>query len=167
MKNECTKWKSELLEAALAGTTGRDLEEHLRQCTDCAEELAALRAKRERMDALLPLVARGATPATDFRARVLGAAEAAGQASDARVWRAWAFAGVTAIVLVALATGLTLRWRAARSVPAAELAAAQKLAEWQAPSDVLLQSPGRGILGSTPRLGESYLQLPAKMDKEE
>jgi anti-sigma factor RsiW len=167
MKNECVKWKNELLEAALARTTRRDLEEHLRQCSDCAEELTALRARRERLDALLPLVAQGAEPGADFRARVLGAAEAAGQASAARVWRAWAFAGATAIVLVTLATGLTLRWRTARTVAAAELAAAQKLAEWQAPSDVLLQSPGRGILGSTPRLGESYLQLPAKMNKEE
>ena len=167
MKNECMKWKDQLLEAALAGSAGRDLEQHLQQCADCTGELAALRVRRERMDAMLPLVARGAAPATDFRARVLAAAEAGNQGRGARVWRAWAVAGATAIVLVTLATGLALRWRAARSVPAAELAAAQKLAEWQAPSDVLLESPGRGILESTPRLGESYFKLPAKRDKEE
>ncbi|HXL23192.1 MAG TPA: hypothetical protein VOA78_12040 [Candidatus Dormibacteraeota bacterium] len=167
MKNECVKWKNELLEAALARTTRRDLEEHLRHCSDCAEELAALRARRERLDALLPLVAQGAEPGADFRARVLAAAEGDGRARSARLWRAWAFAGATAVVLATLATGLTLRWRAGRNVAAEELAAAQKLAEWQAPSDVLLRSPGRGILGSTPRLGESYLQLPAKRDKEE
>jgi hypothetical protein len=166
MKNACVKWKDQLLEAALAGSAGRDLEQHLRQCADCTEELAALRVRRERLDAMLPLVARGAAPATDFRARVLEAAEAGNQGRGARVWRAWAVAGATAIVLVTLATGLALRWRAARSV-AAELAAAQKLAEWQAPSDVLLESPGRGILESTPRLGESYFKLPAKSDKEE
>jgi hypothetical protein len=162
MKNECTKWKRQLLEAALAGTTGRDLEEHLRQCSDCAEELTALRARRERMDALLPLVAQAAESGADFHARVLAAAEGDGPGRSARLWRAWAVTAATVVVLAALATGLTLRWRAARSVPATELAAAQKLAEWQAPSDVLLQSPGRGILESTPRLGESYLQLPAK-----
>lgn len=42
-----------------------------------------------------------------------------------------------------------------------------KLADWRAPSDVLLQTPGREILWTTPRLGESYLHLPAKTDKEE
>ena len=167
MKNECAKWKSDLLEAALAGSVTRDLEEHLRQCTDCAEELAALRARRERMDAVLPLVAQGAEPSRDFRARVLAAAEDEGHARSMRLWRAWAMTAATAVVLGALATGLTLRWRAGRTVPAAELAAAQKLAQWQAPSDVLLRSAARGILESTPKLGESYLKLPAKMDKEE
>jgi anti-sigma factor RsiW len=167
MKKECLKWKNELLEAALTGSARRDLDQHLRQCAACTEELAALRARRERLEAMLPLVARGAAPAPDFRARVLAAAEAGNPGTGARVWRAWAFAGATAIVLATLATGLALRWRAARTVAAAELAAAQKLAEWQAPSDVLLESPGRGILQSTPRLGESYLKLPAKMDKEE
>jgi hypothetical protein len=166
MKNECAAWKNQLLEAALAGSAGRDLEQHLRLCADCTEELAALRARRERMDAMLLRVAQGAGPATDFRERVLAAAEA-GNPGGARVWRAWAFAATTAIVLVTLGTGLALRWRAARTVPAAELAAAQKLADWQAPSDVLLESPGRGILQATPRLGESYLKLPAKTDKEE
>ena len=166
MKSDCAKWKNELLEAALAETVPRDLVEHLQQCSDCAEELAALRVRRERLDALLPKLAQGAEPAADFRARVLAAAEVEGQTRGLQLWRAWAMASATAVVLIALATGMTLRWRVARGVPAAELAAAQKLAEWQAPSDVLLSSPGPGILRSTPKLGESYLKLPEKTHEE-
>ncbi len=54
---------------------------------NCAEELAALRARRERLDALLPLVAQGAEPPAEFRARVLAAAEAASEAKRGRRWR--------------------------------------------------------------------------------
>lgn len=167
MKNECAKWRNELLEAALLGTAARDLEEHLGQCSNCAEALADLRSRKQLIDALLPRVAQDAEPAADFRARVLAAAEAESDTRSLRLWRAWAMAGATTLVLVALATGVTLRWRATRNVAANELAAAQKLAEWQAPSDVLLSSPGPGILRGTPKLGESYLKLPAKTTKEE
>ena len=166
MKNECAKWRNELLEAALLGTAARDLEEHLGQCSNCAEALADLRSRKQLIDALLPRVAQDAEPAADFRARVLAAAEAESDTRSLRLWRTWAMAGATAVVLIAVAAGVTLRWRAA-GVPAAELAAAQKLAEWQAPSDVLLSSPGPGILRGTPKLGESYLKLPAKTTKEE
>jgi hypothetical protein len=48
-----------------------------------------------------------------------------------------------------------------------ELAAAQKLAEWRAPSDGLLKTPGQEILMTTPRLGNSYLNVPVKTDEEE
>jgi hypothetical protein len=52
-------------------------------------------------------------------------------------------------------------------VPGDELAAAQKLAEWRAPSDGLLATPGQEILQKMPRLGESYLRVPVKTDEEE
>ncbi len=52
-------------------------------------------------------------------------------------------------------------------MPETELAAAEKLAEWRAPSDVLLETPGREILRTTPRLGESYLHVPVKTNEEE
>jgi len=52
-------------------------------------------------------------------------------------------------------------------IPGDELAAAQKLAEWRAPSDGLLVTPGQEILRTMPRLGESYLNVPAKTDEEE
>ena len=77
MKHDCAKWNDHLLEAALTGTAAGGLEEHLLNCAECAKELAALRARRERLDALLPLMAQGAEPPAGFHARVLAAAEAA------------------------------------------------------------------------------------------
>ena len=52
-------------------------------------------------------------------------------------------------------------------IPVDELAAAQKLAEWRAPSDGLLVTPGQEMLLTMPRLGESYLNVPLKKDEEE
>ena len=167
MKNDCAKYKEPLVEAALTGTALGILEEHLQKCADCARELAALRARRERLDTLLPLVARGAEPPEGFQARVLAAAEAASERKGARRWRAWVLAGATAAVVAAVMTGLTLQRRTARTVPEEELVAAEKLAEWRAPSDVLLETPGREILRTTPRLGESYLKVVEKKDEEE
>jgi anti-sigma factor RsiW len=167
MKNDCTKWKDQLLEAALTGTAAGGLEEHVLKCANCAEELAALRARRERLDALLPLVAQGVEPPAEFRARLLAAAEAASEAKRGRPWRVWGLAGAMAVIVATLMIGLTLHRRAVRTVPETELAAAEKLAEWRAPSDVLLEIPGREILRTTPRLGESYLHIPVKTDEEE
>ncbi len=167
MKNDCSKWKDQLLEAALTGTAAGGLEEHVLKCANCAEELAALRARRKRLDALLPLVAQGVEPPVEFRARVLAAAETASEKKRGRPWRVWGLAGAMAVIVATLMIGLTLHRRAVRSVPETELAAAQKLAEWRAPSDVLLEAPGREILRTTPRLGESYLHVPVKMDEEE
>jgi anti-sigma factor RsiW len=167
MKNDCAKWKDQLLEAALTGAAAGGLEEHLLKCASCAEELAALRARRERLDALLPLVAQGAEPSPEFRARVLAAAGAASKAKRGRPWPVWGLAGATAVIAAALMIGLTLHRRAVGTVPKTELAAAEKLAEWRAPSDVLLKTPGQEILWTTPRLGESYLHVPVKTDEEE
>ncbi|HXN51807.1 MAG TPA: hypothetical protein VN943_07700 [Candidatus Acidoferrum sp.] len=163
MKKACEKWRDPLLEAALTGAKPKALEEHLRACTNCSEELSELQARKARLDALLPLAAQGAGPSVDFRARVLAAAEAAGESRRARPWRVWTLAGVTAVILVALVVGVTSYRRTARTVPADELAAAQTLAEWRAPSDVLLAHPGPEILRKMPRLGESYLNVPVKM----
>ena len=57
MKNDCAKWKEKLLEAALTGTAAGELGRHLSSCAGCVKELEALRARREQLDALLPLVA--------------------------------------------------------------------------------------------------------------
>jgi hypothetical protein len=167
MKETCEKWKDQLLEAALAGATTKDLEEHLRSCAKCSSELDEIRARAARLDALLPLVARGAEPSADFRARVLVAAEAAREGKRARPWRVWTLAGAAAMVAVALMIGVALQRRTARMIPGDELAAAQKLAEWRAPSDGLLATPGQEILRSVPRLGESYLNVAVKTDEEE
>ena len=167
MNGTCEKWKDQLLEAALAGATTKDLEEHLRGCAKCSAELDEVRARAARLDALLPLVARGAEPSADFRARVLAAAEAASEGKRAWPWRAWTLAGATAVVVVVLMIGVVLQRRTARMIPGEELAAAQKLAEWRAPSDGLLVTPGQEMLRTMPRLGESYLNVPVKTDEEE
>jgi len=166
MKDACEKWKDQLLETALTGATTKDLEEHLRTCTTCAMELDAIRERKMRLDELLPLVARGAEPPTDFQAQVLAAAESASGASRARQWRVWTLAGATAAIVV-LMIGATIYRRATQRIPENELSAVQKLTEWRAPSDSLLVTPGHEILRTMPKLGESYLNVPVKTDEEE
>ena len=167
MKTACEKWKYPLLEAALTGSATNDLQEHLQSCTICSEELNKLRAGKARLDQLLPLVAQGAEPSADFQAKVLAAAGAASEGKRARPWRVWALAGATALVVAVLMVGLTLLRRSGPAVPEDELAAAQKLAEWRAPSDGLLMTPGQEILKTMPRLGKSYLNVPVKKAEEE
>jgi hypothetical protein len=167
MKSACEKWKDPLREAALTGAAAKDLEEHLRSCAKCSGELDEVRARAARLDVLLPLVACGAEPSADFRARVLVAAGAAREGKRARPWRAWTLACAAAMVAVVLMIGVALLRRTARMIPEDELAAAQKLAEWRAPSDSLLMTPGQEILKTTPRLGKSYLNVPVKTDEEE
>jgi len=166
MKGACEKWKDQLLEAALTGATSRDFDEHVRSCAVCSSELDAFRARQVRLDELLPLVARGSEPSPDFRARALVAAAAAREGKRTRQWRAWTLAGATAAIVV-LMIGATIYRRTGQTIPADELAAVQKLAEWRAPSDSLLVTPGQDILRTMPRLGESYLSVPVKTDEEE
>jgi hypothetical protein len=167
MKNACEERKDQLLEAALGGSTPKDLEEHLQSCANCSAELDELRTRRARLDALLPLVAQGAEPSADFRARVLAAAESAREGKRAKPWRVWTLAGATAVIVVALMLVLTLPKKNGPAVPGDELATAQKLAEWRAPTDGLLLTPGQEILNTTPKLGKSYLNVPVKTDEEE
>jgi hypothetical protein len=164
MKDACEKWKDQLLEAALTGAMAKDLEEHLRSCVKCSAELDEGRARAARLEALLPLVAQGAEPSADFRAGVLAAA---GEGKRAGRWRMWTLAGAAAAIVVVVMIGVNLQRRTARMIAENELAAAQKLAEWRAPSDGLLVTPGQEILRTTPRFGESYLNVPVKMDEEE
>ena len=166
MKIECEKWKDQMLEAALSGAMARDLEEHLKNCANCSAELDEVRARAARLDALLPLVAQGAEPSADFRARVL-AAVAAKEGKRGRPWRVWTLAGATVVLVTLLVVGVTSLRRNGPAIPAGEVAAAQKLAEWRAPSDGLLRTPGQEILKGMPRLGQSYLNVPVKTDEEE
>jgi hypothetical protein len=164
MKETCEKWRDQLLEAALTGATAKDFEEHLRSCTICSTELDVVRERKARMDELLPLVARGAEPPADFRARVLAAAEAAGEGKRTRRWRLWTLAGATA-AMVMLMIGAAMYRRTAQTIPRDEITAIQKLAEWRAPSDSLLMTPGQEILKTTPKLGQSYLSVPVKTEE--
>ncbi len=68
---------------------------------------------------------------------------------------------------LAVILGVASYWRTERTVPKNELAAAQKLAEWRAPTDVLLANPGQEILRKMPRLGEAYVSVAVKLDEEE
>jgi anti-sigma factor RsiW len=160
MRNDCGKFKGMLLEAALSGVVRGELQAHLQNCGGCSSELADLRVRRERLDALLPRVAREEEPSAGFRARVLAAAESAREGRSRRR-RVWILAGATAAIVAALTIGFALQRRNSRTSPEGELVAAEKLAEWRAPSDVLLLTPGREILRTTPKLGESYLKIAA------
>jgi anti-sigma factor RsiW len=164
MNNNCTQWKDALLEAALSDRLTADLERHLAQCSACAANLATLRARRERLDALLPLVTQSAGPSAGFHGRIMNAAESAGRTSRPW-WSAWGLAAA-ALLLVLFAGALALRWNRTRNSPDAELAAATRLANWRAPSDALLNTPWREILSATPRLGESYPQFQTHKEKQ-
>jgi anti-sigma factor RsiW len=166
MNNDCSQRKDLLMDAALTGTVGSDLAEHLRTCADCSAEFAVLRAKREQLDALLPLVAQGADLSPGFHARVLAAAETTAVSTTPRHWRLARLSAAMAAVAAMLVVGLVSYRRATRLVPENDLAAATKLAEWRAPSDVLLETPGRNFLLQTPQLGESYLHFPKQTEEE-
>jgi anti-sigma factor RsiW len=166
MSDDCRKYRNLMLEAALAGTAATVLDEHVRQCSDCAGELEALRARRERLDALLPLVAGQEGPSAGFHNRVLAAAKDASQRKHTSSGGFWLLAGATAVMVVALAIGSLWQRRTPRPGLDGELVAAEKLAEWRAPSDVLLETPGQEILRTTPKLGESYLKPAANRNEE-
>lgn len=163
MKNACTTWKDALLEAALAETTNEHLGRHLSQCEECSAELKTLRARRQQMDALLPLIARAEEPSPNLHARIMAATES-GKRRLPNFWPRWAMAGaVTVIVMVAI---LVLTLSGKPGLTDDELSRAQALAQWQAPTDVFLQVPGQEFLNSTPKLGESFLTMPmTKGDK--
>lgn len=164
MKNTCTKWKDALLEAALAETEDDELKRHLAQCADCAAELKTLRTRRDRMDALLPQVAGAAEPSPNLSARILAAAEASAASQRPVSRRMWALAGVAAAIVVAAILVFSLNRKPDLST--AELQKAEALAQWHAPSDVFLDFPGRELLSTTPKLGESDLMMPiTKGDK--
>jgi anti-sigma factor RsiW len=171
MKNNCSKWKDQLLEAALTETTADELHDHLAECPGCAQKLSLLKARRERLDAVLPLLAGKKEPAPGFGARVLAAAEAQ-KARKNLLRQPWLLAAA-AVIAVALVTVVVLhRPTASRPLDSkatedTERAMAQKLAQWQAPSDALLATPGQEILRKMPDLGESYLKFPVRTNNKE
>lgn len=166
MKMACAKWKDDLLEAGLSGRVAGELENHLSTCARCAEVFAMLQTRRERMDALLPLLAHGAEPSPDIRARVLAKVQNHRGAKRVRLWRTWVLAGAVAAILAA-AVIPALYWRREAAARDMELTVAQKLTDWRAPSDVLLETPGKEFLRATPRLGESYIRIPSKVNEED
>ncbi|MGA2420967.1 MAG: hypothetical protein ABSG69_12855 [Candidatus Acidiferrum sp.] len=166
MKEDCAACKDQLLEAALGETIEPELRQHLLSCPACTAEFSALRARREQMDALLPRVAQEADLSPDFRARVLAGARAGGQSKHVSARWSWVLAGGAAVVLAALLLSFLPYRRVASPGPEADLAAAQKLAEWRAPTDVFLATSGNELLRNAPKLGESYLPAPAQAESE-
>jgi anti-sigma factor RsiW len=159
MKSQCAKWKEQLLDAALEQTENVELERHLQTCSDCARELATLRMRQEKLDDLLPLLLRGVEPPPEFRARLLAAAEAGTEPRGlSRGWLWCVGGGVSALLVAILISGPGRR--TAPTVTPANLAAAEALVHWRAPTDVLLDSHGPDILKDMPRVGGSYLERP-------
>ena len=67
-----------------------------------------------------------------------------------KAWRALATATAAALLLLIVVT-IAIRPRPARFSDA-DRAAARAVAEWQAPTDSLLQTPGSELLTTTPRI---------------
>ena len=161
--------KDAMLEAVLTGALDARFQEHLQGCESCRQELGTLQARRIRMDAALPLIA-AAEPQPGFHARVMRAAEAGQMTPAPRLWfrvpqMRWALA-VSALAALAIVAAL-LAQRLRHNGPSPdEVAAATRLTAWQAPSDVLLQVPGRELLRETPRLGETYFPIHLPTTKE-
>jgi anti-sigma factor RsiW len=163
MKNVCMKWKDQLLEAALGESAAPELQNHLSQCADCAAELAVLKARRERLDKLLPKIATAEEPSPALRARIIAAVEASNVRRQSNPWGRWALAGAATVILIGAVAVRILK--SSTGINEADLRSAQALAEWRAPTDVLLRLPGQQWLNSTPRLGESYINMPTQNGK--
>jgi len=167
MNKACENWKPALLEAALSATVPAELLRHLQGCPHCAAEWNAVQGRARRLQAVLPKITQGAELSADFRARVLSATATVERKRAAGKWRVFVFAGATAAVIVLLLLGKHGARNASAGLSSQELAAAQKLAEWRAPSDTLLATPGQEMLRSLPKLGETYLRVPAKSSRED
>ena len=70
------------------------------------------------------------------------------------------FAMSAAVVMIAVMISLPLN--RTKEISTDDVRAAQAFAQWHAPTDVFLQSPGQEILKTVPKLGESYLEIPMK-----
>jgi anti-sigma factor RsiW len=163
MKNTCTQWRDQLLQAALGETPGSELRDHLVQCADCAQELEILRSRNERLENLMPQLGRMAEPSPDLGARILEAAEASTAHRHLFVLNWRAVAGAIAVVAIAAMGAWFVASRA--EIAETELRGAQALAQWKAPTDFLLRSPAQDFLSTTPRLGESYINMQIKTER--
>src|SRR5437879_12581733 len=102
----------------------------MKTCAACAAEFEVLQARRERMDTMLPLVARGAELPGEFRARVVAAAEAESEQKRARSVGGWVLAGGTAGGTAARGVGLLLDWGRGATGLGGELPGGGEMAEW-------------------------------------
>ncbi|MBZ5506533.1 MAG: hypothetical protein LAO78_13830 [Acidobacteriia bacterium] len=167
MTNDCKDRKDSLLEAALTGETESSLQQHLASCEECRQELETLRVRRARMDAALLMVAQGG-PQPDFHARVVQAAEAAGQKKFAVTgWfrmprlitnQRWMFAASALALALAIVAGV-VNLRPSHKLLPADIAGATQLANWQSPTAALMETPGKELLSGSPQMGESFMRM--------
>jgi hypothetical protein len=165
----CKEWKNEVMEFAASGQSAESprLEAHIKGCAGCAAALTELRAQAARLDAALPGITDDAELREGFEARVF-ARIAAGetQGSTARVrgnllgaswWSGWrmrlAASGVVCAVVIATVVWPMVKkhWHIGEPVVS--------ITEWRSPTDSLLETPGRDLLKSVPKLGVGYFPL--------
>jgi hypothetical protein len=192
--NACREWKDQVLEFAVEGfaangaeaervgasiergAEARRLEAHIKGCASCAAALAEMRARAARIDLALPKLAEGAELQEGFEARVIAqigsrkaarisAGHASGNAASRRSnwlsgWRMrLAAAGVVCAVVIAAVVWpqVKKRWHIGEEP-------AVSISTWRSPTESLLQTPGRELLQSGPKLGEVYfpVETPAR-----
>jgi hypothetical protein len=163
MTNGCPDRKDQLFEAALGAEATAEFARHLLTCLRCTGALTALRMRREQLDLLLPQISSGAELPADFRARVLSAVEKREPSRRFR-WRL-ALAGAAAVATIVLALVVRDAW--VRRLQDASLVPVERIAQWRAPSDVFLETPGRRNLQTGPRLGDSIVNLPVTQKQED
>ena len=154
----------------LTGADQQEFDQHIETCASCRREVQALRSDL----GLLALSTAGARPPARSKDRLMRAIAAEPRGVQARAPQAvprrglsWAL--IPAVIALGLLVAVGNLWRQNSALRAAqqELAAAQKLSQWRAPSDTLLTTPGSEMLRSVPRIGQTYLSVPAKSSQED
>lgn len=143
----CAEWNDALMDCALGGPPGPELEEHLASCPGCSAVLGEWRRKATEMDATLHNL-MVAEPGPDGPARVLARLE-----SESRKPVHWQLALAAGVIVGVLA--VAIHWPAAPVVPSGAAA----LSAWRSPTESLLRSPADPLLKGVPRLGESFFEM--------
>jgi hypothetical protein len=148
----CEGFEKRLIERAVTDTDP-ELTEHLANCTDCREELAAQRELQQRITyGIAAMVADEPSPALLTRVRALVAEESAPPSMS---WIQWAAAGVAVSACAAIAMWMIARpssrlnapenlpSQSANNVPASSTAAPQQSAPTQPAQSKLVVTPER------------------------
>jgi hypothetical protein len=168
----CTEWKGKILEfvvkekyaetdttsdAERIANAGR-LELHLKGCAECAALFADLRARAERVDAALPMLADAAELREGFEARVLARIADQEMASRRVWWSGWGMRLATAGVVCGVVVG-AVTWPQIKKLWQVRPAPEVSITTWRSPTESLLRTPGRELLERGPKVGDVYLPL--------
>lgn len=156
------RWREELLEHAAGSPASAAFMEHLSGCAVCSATLRHWKARMENLDANLRQLA-ASEPSSGLQARVMMAVESSPLRPRYKFMGGWALAAAAVAIAIAAVVGLVGKINSARQESA--LHAAQTLAQWRAPTDLLLQTPGHEFLYQVPRLGDSYIQISIERKK--